>query len=132
MTELTYKSEAHVKKHIKKLLDEHGWFNWAVGASAYGTNGQSDRLALRDGVLLAIELKYGKNKPTINQKQFLHDVMRNGGLGFCINEKNIWAFEEWLGLFDGSRDQYMKDRTVPNEGMARQLDLIKVMTEMVA
>lgn len=92
-------SEKHVKDMIKRLLNFHGWFTWMPGANGYGTQGISDHLAIKDGVFLAIEAKFGSNKPKPTQKAFSAQIIANNGYAFCVNEKNIDHLAYWLESF---------------------------------
>lgn len=96
--EHTYTSERTVKNAIKKVLTANGWFWWMPPANGYGRAGIADMHALRDGVFLAIETKFGKNKPTPMQEDFLASVLQSGGHAVVVNEKNIPQFEQWLQL----------------------------------
>jgi len=85
----TYRHENHVKESIKDIMDMfRGCTHWPVGAS--GTSRRTvDRMACYRGYFLAIEAKYGKNKPTELQRKFLTDIELSGGFSICIDEKNI-------------------------------------------
>ena len=56
MTEI--KSEADVKREVKKLLNKYDWFYWMPAGSAYGNN-NVDFNCLKNGFFLAIETKFG-------------------------------------------------------------------------
>jgi len=88
-------SEADVKREVKKLLTNYGWFYWMPAGSAYGKN-NVDFNALKNDMFLAIETKYGKNKPTVNQLKFMKNIDDNGGATFRINETNLSALEGYL------------------------------------
>ena len=91
-----FKSEAHVKAAIKKLLTDAGWFWWMPPANAYGRAGISDFHALKDGRFLAIEAKFGSNTPTAMQIEFLKSVALHDGRYLVVNEKNLDALDELL------------------------------------
>lgn len=95
-------SEKDVKREIKKLLDAHDWFWFMPPANGYGKAGVSDVIALKNGVFLAIEAKYGGNKPSPAQKAFVESVWAQHGMGFVVNDKNITWLEQWLAAFDRS------------------------------
>ena len=59
--------EKDVKTRIKKLLDDHDWFWFMPPANGFGRTGISDIIAVKRGVFLAIEAKFGKNPPTAMQ-----------------------------------------------------------------
>ena len=85
----TYKSEADVKKHVKHLLKDYNYYWWMPGANGYGSQGVADFLALKGGLLIAIETKFGSGKTTALQEKFLLDVARNGGLAMVVRETNL-------------------------------------------
>ncbi len=87
--EPTYKSEAAVKKQVKKLLTEAGFFYWMPSANGFGMQGVADILAVKHGRILAIETKFAKGKPTILQQRFLENIRSHGGVALVINETNI-------------------------------------------
>lgn len=127
----TCKNEKDVKKHVKKILDQHGWFWWMPSANAFGKAGTSDILALRAGVFLAIETKFDKNKPTAMQKQFLDSVTAEGGFGFCVNETMLEDFAKWNRCFDSAiAAQQRGEKPSPEDG-AELLNCIKIMTELL-
>ena len=89
-------NEEGVKRAVKKLLVQYGWFFWMPPANAFGRSGISDFHALRKGKFLAIETKYGYNKPTALQQQFLRDVTIHDGHVLVVNENNLDALEDFL------------------------------------
>ena len=129
--EKAYKNETAVKKEIKRLLDKHLWFHWAAAASPFGTYGISDRLAFRDGVLMAVEAKFGKNKPTALQKAFLESISAESGFGFVVSEKNLPAFETFLDVFDRSCAVTANGERMADEDGATMLQCLHALTEMV-
>ena len=129
--EKVYRNETAVKKEIKRLLDKHSWFHWAAAASPFGATGISDRLAFRDGVLLCVEAKFGKNKPTAMQKAFLESIAAESGFGFVVNEKNLPAFALFLVLFDLSCSAVAGGEKVADEDGATMLQCLHDLTEMV-
>jgi len=133
-------NEKGVKTLIKRLLDFHGWFHWMPAANGYGLQGVGDHLALKDGVFLSIEAKFGYNKPKPTQKAFAAQVIANSAYAFCVNEKNIDHLAMWLESFavlqeaskqaleQGRRPEDVSD---PAHG-ARCLNAIAALTEMFA
>lgn len=100
MAEMT--SEKHVKARVKKLLDKHDWFWWCPPANGYGTTGVSDFNALKNGVFLAIETKFDRNKPTLRQKGYAESIWAQKGIAFCVNETHLEWLEAWLKCFDNA------------------------------
>lgn len=93
------KDEKGVKRLIKQLLEFHGYFTWMPAANGYGAQGVLDHLAIKDGIFLSIEAKFGYNKPTATQRSFAAHILVNDGYAFCVNEKNIDHLAMWLESF---------------------------------
>lgn len=91
-----FKSEAHVKAAVKKLLTDAEWFWWMPPSNAYGRSGISDFHALKAGQFLAIETKFGSNTPTAMQVEFLKSVAVHDGWYLVVNEKNLDVLDELL------------------------------------
>lgn len=127
--ERTYTNEADVKAQVKKLLNLHNWFWWMPPANGFGRSGISDFNALRDGVFLAVETKFGKNKPTAMQIGFLNSVQSESALAFIVNERNLGVFATWLQHFDNAVKAQSEERNVDPADGAAMLDAMKVLTE---
>lgn len=122
------KNEKDVKKAVRNLLDRHGWFWWMPPANGFGKVGVADFNALRGGVFLAIETKFGANKPTVHQVAFLSSVIAEDGFGFVVNEKRLDWLAKWMDAFDRSADGVAKGRQPDPEDGAVMLDAIREMT----
>ena len=127
----TFNNENDVKKRVNKLLNDRDWFWWSVPMNGFGKTGIADKAAIRDGVFVAIECKFGSNKPTPLQKAYLQSVTSHGGLAFVVNEKNIDRLEEWLDAFDRAKTAIGNKDKVADEDGARMLDCIQALTEMM-
>lgn len=125
-------NEKGVKALIKRLLDFHGYFHWMPGANGYGTQGVSDHLAIKNGVFLAIEAKFGSNKPKPVQKAFAAQIIVNDGFAFCVNEKNIDHLAMWLESFEVATRHQLQGQEVPAEHGSRMLNAISVLTDPFA
>ena len=79
-------SESAVKREVRKLLVNYGWFVSMPPANGYGKAGISDFHALKNGKFLAIETKYGSNTPTVLQNKFLADIEAAGGWVLVVND----------------------------------------------
>lgn len=123
------KNEKGVKQLIKELLNFHGWFTWMPGANGYGTQGVSDHLALKDGVFLAIEAKFGTNKPRPTQQAFAGHIIVNSGFAFCVNERNIDHLAYWLESFEQSVLAQRQGQEVSQDHGSRMLNAIAALTE---
>lgn len=126
------KNEAGVKKLIKELLNAHGWFTWMPSANGFGLQGVSDHLAIKDGVFLVVEAKFGRNKPKPLQRAFAAQIIANDGFAFCVNEKNIDHFAWWLESFALSVIAQRAGREVSSEHGARMLNAMSVLTDLFA
>ena len=89
------KSEKDVKKKVKQILDKHDWFWWMTPANGYGKSGIADFCALKNGTFLAIETKFGGNKPTVLQVAYLQSINAEDSFGFVVDEHRV----EWLDTF---------------------------------
>ena len=125
----TYKSEKDVKKHVKELLNSHGWFWWMPPANGFGKVGVSDFNALKDGVFLAVETKFDKNTPTVQQKAYLQSVNASGGLAFVVSEKTLEWFDIWLQTFDRSVQAAKTSKPPTEEDGATMINAVEVMTK---
>ena len=111
------RGEADVKKKVKQLLNKHGWFWWMPPANGFGKAGTSDFHALCAGVFIALETKFGTNKPTALQKGFLQSVKAEKGLSFVVDDGNIEQFAAWLDAFDRATACMERgDRVNPDDG----------------
>ena len=101
----SYSKEGHVKDDVKAILDKHGWFWFMPPANAYGKSGISDFIAIRgpdQTIFMAIETKFGTNKPTAMQIGFLNSVRAEGGFAFVVSDRNIKWFAAFMEAFDQS------------------------------
>lgn len=89
-------NEAGVKREVKRLLKKYGWFYWMPPANTFGRAGIADFNAIRKGVFLAIETKFGGNKPTPLQRQFLDSITAHEGLAMVVTERNLDELEQVL------------------------------------
>lgn len=120
--------EKDVKTRIKKLLDDHDWFWFMPPANGFGRTGISDIIAVKHGVFLAIEAKFGKNKPTAMQIGFLNSIRAQDGFAFVVNEERLDALRIWLDCFDHATATAGGERKILNEDGANMLDAIRIMT----
>lgn len=130
------RDEKGVKKLIRELLNFHGWFTWMPSANGYGTAGCPDHLALKDGTFLAVEAKFGYNKPSALQKSFAGQIIANSGFAFCVNERNIdhlaWWLESYAVSVAASRDALAEGRNpeeaTPVEHGSRMVNAMAALT----
>jgi Holliday junction resolvase hjc len=96
------KNESHVKAATKKLLDKHGWFWWMPPASQYGRSGLSDIMAVKTGMFMAIETKFGSNNPTPLQLGYLESIRAHDHFAFVVRETSLDALGRFLDYLDQS------------------------------
>jgi Holliday junction resolvase len=123
------KNEKDVKKKVKALLDTHGWFWFMPPANAYGKSGIADIIAIKDGVFLAIETKFGPNKPTPLQVGFLNSIRKEHGIAFVVNDKTVSFFEQWLEAFTRATTAVAGQKMPETEDGSLMLNAIKVLTD---
>lgn len=125
------KSEKDVKAKVKKLLDKAGWFWWMPPANGFGKVGVSDFHALKNGVFIAIETKFGSNKPTAHQRAFLESINAESAFAFVVNEQNVDWLESFLKDFAEQTSSIAEKRQMSNEAGARLLDAIRALQAML-
>lgn len=125
------KNEKDVKKAVKVLLDKHSWFWWMPPANGYGKVGISDFNALGNGVFIAIETKFGSNKPTVPQRAFLESIQASGGLSFVVNDQNLDQLEVFLKHFDEQTVEAMRNKRISNEAGAAMIDALRSLQALV-
>lgn len=123
----TFTCEADVKAAVKKLLTKHNYFWWMPPANGFGRTGISDFNALRGGVFLAVETKFGKNKPTPMQIGFIDSVKSEDGMAFVVNENTIEHFAAWLEAFDKAVLAQSEQREVDPLDGAAMIDAMRAM-----
>lgn len=83
------KKEKDVKEAIKKILKARGiWFTMPYQAG-FSQAGVPDFICCFKGHFLAIEAKFGDNKPTFAQRLRMAEIVEAGGTALVINEKNV-------------------------------------------
>lgn len=128
MPERTFENEKDVKAEVKKLLTKHDWFWWMPPGTGYGKAGVSDFNALKSGVFLAIETKFGSKKPTPAQSAYLESIHAEDGFGFVVNEKLLGDLDVWLTLFTRAASNVQHSEPVPEQD---QQDLMRAAAAMM-
>lgn len=126
-----FETEADVKRQVKRLLKAHEWKWWMPAANGFGKAGVSDFCALKSGVFLAVETKYGSRKPTGNQVKFLREIEAEDGFGFVVNEKTLIHLQRWLEAFDRSVGYVARREAPPTEDGALLIDCVHAMTALI-
>jgi len=127
----TYTKEADVKAEVKRLLDKHGWFWWMPPANGFGRSGISDFNAIRKGVFLVIETKFGNNSPTTMQVGYMNSVQAEDGFAFVVNEKTLSSLQVWLEAFDRAVQAATTGARPTDADGAAMLDAIHAMTKLL-
>ena len=122
-----FRNESDVKKHVKKLLDAHGYFWWMPAANAFGKSGAADFMAIKHGVFLAIETKFGDRKLTTMQRAFLNSINAENGFGFVVHDKNIAWFDVWLQAFARATVAQSKGQQPSDEDGSVMLNAIRTL-----
>lgn len=118
------KNEKDVKKKIKAILDKYEWFWFMPPANAYGKSGIADIIAIRHGTFLAIEAKFGTNKPTAQQTGFLNSIRDQHGFAFVVSDRNIDHLEKWCGGFARAVEAVADQKTPATEDGSMMLNAI--------
>lgn len=92
----SFKDEGDVKKAIKKLLKQYGWWYFMPKAGPYGTNGVPDFICCKDGRFFAIEAKFAYNKPKPLQEERMKEIREAGGIAVWVNESKLDMLESLL------------------------------------
>ena len=116
-----------VKPKIRKLLDKHGWFWWATPATMYSQSGISDICAVKQGMFLAVEAKFGRNDPTPTQMAYLDSIRACDHFAFVVRETTLDAFETFLTCLDKSIEYAANNQIAPPEVGGPLLDAIKAL-----
>ena len=71
--------ETAIKKQIKQYLDYTGWKNFYLLQSMCSYPGLPDKFAIKDGIVIWIEVKSSTGKQSPGQKKFQSDIEEAGG-----------------------------------------------------
>lgn len=124
-----FKKEADVKRAIRRIFDHYGWFHWMPAANGFGQQGVSDHLALKDGVFVVVEAKFGTNKPRPTQKAFAAQVLANDAYAFCVTDRSIDHLVWFLDSFEAAVLAQRQGQPLPDEHGSRMLNAIAALTE---
>ena len=90
------KNESDVKKRVKQILKELGAWWYMPVPTGYGVQGIPDFIVCYKGLFIAIETKYGKNKPTKWQEIRLREIEEHGGVALVVSEVNVESLSSLL------------------------------------
>lgn len=91
-------TEAAITESIRDLLRRFQIFHWKNWGGMLGTKGVPDILGIYQGRFLGIEVKSETGILRPEQKQFLENIQKNGGIGFVA--RNLDDVIHNLGLRD--------------------------------
>ena len=104
-----FRSEADVKAAVKQALTAYpGVWYFMPSMNGYGRAGVPDFIGCFQNRFIAVETKFGSNKPTPAQKMELKKIHEAFGVAMIINETNLDILEEVLedlslGLYTHAR-----------------------------
>jgi hypothetical protein len=125
-------TERDVKAEVKKMLTAHKWTYWMPPMNGYGQTGVSDFCALRAGVFMAVETKFGANKLRPMQAKFLNEVMCEQGFAFVVNERTLPVLEQFLTEFDRATAAVTDGQKPTQEMGGAMLEAIRILSEPYA
>lgn len=71
--------ETAIKGQIKGWLSINGWFHFHILQGLGAFKGCPDIVAIKDGLVLFIEVKTDTGKQSANQEAFEHSIVEQGG-----------------------------------------------------
>ena len=78
-------SENDIKEQVKDYLSLTGWFHFPLTAGMGSYPGSPDRIAIKDGRVLFLEIKKPVGwKHSDSQKQFMKDIREHDGEYYLI------------------------------------------------
>lgn len=99
--------ESKLEKEVEKYMKERKIWQLARFQAQYSQNGLPDRLYLYKGLLLGLELKTDKGKPTNLQLKKLKAINDNGGIGVIIrNVKEVENLIYYIDISDIKTEDY--------------------------
>ena len=80
-------TENDVKLQVKQYLSLRGWFHFPLTAGMGSYSGSPDRIAVKDGRVLFLEIKKPVGwKHSDSQKQFMKDIKEHDGEYYLIKD----------------------------------------------
>lgn len=77
-------NETDIKNQIKDYLYLRGWFNFPLTAGMGSYPGLPDRIAVKNGRVLFIEVKTAKGKQSPKQEEFEDRIKEAGGEYYVV------------------------------------------------
>ena len=88
-------TENDVKRAVKDYLNIKGWFNFPLTAGMGSYPGLPDRIAVKNGRTLYIEIKRPGGKQSDHQREFQHNIWLKGGQYFIV-----YCLEDMIKVID--------------------------------
>jgi Holliday junction resolvase len=86
--------ESEIKNQIKSYLRYTGWFTFPILQGLGVHKGISDMIAIRNGIVIFIEVKTENGKQSQDQKQFEYDIVTQMG-NYCLT-RSIEDVQEYI------------------------------------
>jgi hypothetical protein len=86
--------ESEIKNQIKAYLRYTGWFTFPILQGLGVHKGISDMIAIRNGIVIFIEVKTENGKQSQDQKQFEYDIVTQMG-NYCL-ARSIEDVQEYI------------------------------------
>ena len=90
--------EADVKENVKRILKHYNIFWYMPVPNGMGAMGIPDFLCCMHGMFVAIETKYGANKPSPMQALNIGKIRAAGGVALVIWEDSLHTLYSDLGM----------------------------------
>lgn len=91
--ELSPLTEDQFLLQVRGLAKLCGWLEYHTHDSRHSTRGFPDLILVRDGVMLAVELKIPPDLPTPEQERWLAALERVPGVTACV-----WYPDDWPSI----------------------------------
>lgn len=88
-----FADEGHFDSELNRLAKQHGWRTYHTRNSRKSEEGFPDRVMIRGPVLIAAELKHGKNTATAAQRNWLDDFA-----AVRVVHSRLWYPTDWLEI----------------------------------
>jgi hypothetical protein len=95
----TLQKEADVKREVKKLLTELGFWYFMPVQTGYGVQGVPDFIICGDGRFIAIETKFGSNPLSAHQEMQRTKIIAALGDYYVVTERNLASLREQLSAY---------------------------------
>ena len=80
--------ETLLKRAVRQWLDWHGWFHFHLSAGLSSYAGAPDRIAIKQGRVVCLELKATQRKLSPTQERFAEIWRQQGGEYYVIYSLN--------------------------------------------